>query len=216
MKIISKREREKIQTRSDILSAARRFFFEIPYDNVLMSDIAKELELAKGTLYFHFKNKQSLYFEIVIEGMNILHEILQKAKDKASTGLDQILSMAEAIYSYMSSYGDYYKLNLASRSPRFQTMMQQGKIENIGEYVELTQKLFGMIESSIRLGLKDESIRANIEPKKATMFLGSAIETSVLVPPEYEILFQMEGISKREYFNHSIQLLLQGISSKNN
>ena len=216
MKIISKREREKIQTRSDILSAARRFFFEIPYDNVLMSDIAKDLELAKGTLYFHFKNKQSLYFEIVIEGMNILHEILQKAKDKASTGLDQILSMAEAIYSYMSSYGDYYKLNLASRSPRFQTMMQQGKIENIGEYVELTQKLFGMIESSIRLGLKDESIRANIEPKKATMFLGSAIETSVLVPPEYEILFQMEGISKREYFNHSIQLLLQGISSKNN
>ena len=73
-------------------------------------------------------------------------------------GLDQILSMADAIYSYMSSYGNYYKLNLASRSPRFQVMMQQGEIENIAEYVELTQQLFSVIEDSLKLGITDGSI----------------------------------------------------------
>ena len=179
-----------------------------------MDDIAQELELSKATLYLYFKNKQSLYFAVVLEGMKILHTTLQNAKGKGKTGLDQILSMADAIYSYMSSYGNYYKLNLASRSPRFQVMMQQGEIENIAEYVELTQQLFSVIEDSLKLGITDGSIRSDIEPKKATMFLGSAIESSVLPAPEYELLFQSEHISKREYFEHSITLLLQGMSTK--
>ena len=211
---LSRREREKEQRREDILNSATALFFEKPYDNVSMDDIAQELELSKATLYLYFKNKHSLFFAVVIKGMNILNKILQEAKTKATTGLQQILSMTEALYSYMSSHGAYYKLNLASRSPRFQLLSQQGEIENMAEYINLTQLLFGIIEDSIKLGIEDGTIRPDIEPTKATMFLGTAIESSVLVPPEYEILLQMRGFTKREYFAHSINLLLQGISSK--
>lgn len=213
---LSRREREKLQRRNEILRSATELFFEKPYDNVSMDDIAQKIELSKTTLYLYFKNKQSLYFSVVVKGMKILSNELENAKSGDKTGLNQILSMANAIYNYMATNSDYYKLNLASRSPRFQVMMQHGEIDNITEYAELVQNLFSVIENSLKLGIADGSIRPDIEPKKATMFLGSAIERSVLPAPEYELLFQSENISKREYFEHSMTLLLQGISTKRN
>ncbi len=179
-----------------------------------MDDIANELELSKTTLYLYFKNKQSLFFAVVVEGMKILSTELEKVINKGKNGLSQILSMTEVFFDYMTSNNEYYKLNLASRSHRFQVMIQQGEIENTTEYLELVQKLFSIIENAFKLGLSDSSIRSDIDPTKTTMFLGSAIERSVLPPPEFDYFFKNGLMTKKEYFEHSINLLLQGISSK--
>lgn len=51
--------------REQVLAAAGKIFRDKGYDGTKISDIAAELGMLKGSLYYHFKSKEDLYFEIV-------------------------------------------------------------------------------------------------------------------------------------------------------
>jgi len=78
-KQLSRREREKLRQRWEILSAAIELFSNNGYHNVSMHKIAQEAEFAIGTLYKFFKNKEDLYKSILMEQADIFHEALAKA-----------------------------------------------------------------------------------------------------------------------------------------
>jgi TetR/AcrR family transcriptional regulator len=64
---LSRREREKLWQRQEMLTAAIELFSENGYHNVSMSEIANKAEFAIGTLYKFFKNKEDLYRSINME-----------------------------------------------------------------------------------------------------------------------------------------------------
>jgi AcrR family transcriptional regulator len=53
------------QTRAQIVSAATQIFLEKGYSDTRMSDVASAAEVAKGTLYLHFADKDNLFEEVV-------------------------------------------------------------------------------------------------------------------------------------------------------
>ncbi len=63
----SRREREKLRQRQEILEAALSLFSEKGYHSVSMQEIAEASEFAIGTLYKFFQNKECLYRDLVIE-----------------------------------------------------------------------------------------------------------------------------------------------------
>lgn len=67
-----------------ILNNAEKLFRLKGFDNVTMNDIAKESNIAKGTLYLHFKSKEELLFNILIpklEEFNAKVELIDKKKN---------------------------------------------------------------------------------------------------------------------------------------
>ena len=60
------REQKKEQRRKYILNVAEKLFFMKGYNDVSMNDIAREAGLNKSVIYRYFKNKESLYFAIVL------------------------------------------------------------------------------------------------------------------------------------------------------
>ncbi len=52
------------QTKKRILKVAEKFFVDFNYFTVSMDDIAKELNISKPALYYHFKNKEEIFVEM--------------------------------------------------------------------------------------------------------------------------------------------------------
>lgn len=73
MGIEERRERERLERRSAILSAAGELFREKGYA-ATMDEIADRAELSKPTLYLYFRNKDDLYASIALEGFEALKE----------------------------------------------------------------------------------------------------------------------------------------------
>ncbi len=65
---LSRREREKQQRESEIVSAAERVFYLKGYNDASMDEIAREAEFAKGTIYQYFTGKEDLYFAVTLKG----------------------------------------------------------------------------------------------------------------------------------------------------
>lgn len=89
-KKLSRREREKLRQRHEMLAAALELFSRNGYYNVSMNEIAEKAEFAVGTLYKFFKNKEDLYRSIMIEQTDWFHKIMDQALDNGGDEIEQL------------------------------------------------------------------------------------------------------------------------------
>ena len=61
-----------------IVDSAAKLFAQRHYHEVRMDDIAAKAEVAKGTLYLHFKTKEDLYLALIVAAGDQLLEKLQE------------------------------------------------------------------------------------------------------------------------------------------
>lgn len=62
---LSRRQRERLQHRNEILATALRLFSEKGFHNVSMQEIAAEAEFATGTLYNFFDSKEAMFKDMM-------------------------------------------------------------------------------------------------------------------------------------------------------
>lgn len=75
-----KRERNKQANRAAILAAARACFVERGYDAVAVRDIVRRTDLAAGTFYNYFPDKESVFRALLEERINTLTERLTRLR----------------------------------------------------------------------------------------------------------------------------------------
>lgn len=83
--------KEAAQRRNEILDVAERLFCTNGYDNTSTNDILAEIGIARGTLYYHFKNKEDI-LDAMID--RILDETIRKAENIA---LDESVPVLERL-----------------------------------------------------------------------------------------------------------------------
>lgn len=74
-----------------VIDAAAQLFARRPYHEVRMEDIAAQAEVAKGTLYLHFKTKEDLYLALVVNGMQRLFEEVREKVGRSGTAEERLL-----------------------------------------------------------------------------------------------------------------------------
>lgn len=84
---------------SSILGAAAKVFREKGYHHASMADIAKETGLLKGSLYHHISSKEELLRLIVLDGLDIYTESVQRIMT-SNKNPDEMLK--EAIVAFMN------------------------------------------------------------------------------------------------------------------
>ena len=66
--------------KKELIDAALKLFMKKGYEQTAVSDIVKEIGVAQGTFYYHFKSKNELLLEVV---KNIIFEIIEKIRQTA-------------------------------------------------------------------------------------------------------------------------------------
>jgi AcrR family transcriptional regulator len=76
------------------IRAAEELFKKVGFRAVTMEMVAREANVAKATLYSHFKNKDELYIAVSARMARIIQGAFNEALNKADTGLDARLMEA--------------------------------------------------------------------------------------------------------------------------
>jgi len=79
------------QSRRKILKTASELFSEFGFLGVSMETIAKKLNITKAALYYHFKSKKELYFEVLEKSFQNLIEFINKEVSKADSPEETII-----------------------------------------------------------------------------------------------------------------------------
>lgn len=106
----SKRERNKATNRRAILVAAQRVFTEIGFGAATVRDIIRRTDLAAGTFYNYFPDKQSVFLELLNEKLRSLNEAIAEARRVATDAESFFTGSYRALFTYMASDREAFEL----------------------------------------------------------------------------------------------------------
>lgn len=211
-KPLTRKEREKIQRRNEIIQAAQKRFFQNGYDNVSMNEIAADLELSKPTLYLYFKNKDALFLEVITQGLQNMVTSFENAVNKEKTGQAKTVAFINAFFNFCRGNPEYYRLLTFARTKLVRAPTQeQQELQAARQIGLLALQSMNLLKGAVELGVKDGSLRSDIEPLQTAVFLSITCESMFQIIPDYTYLFEHNQLTIDRYIAHSIDLIMHGI-----
>lgn len=113
----SRRERERLHHRTEILAAAEELFAHFGFEKTGVKQIAERAELSVGQIYNHFEGKEQVFREIMERHLRELHERGDEACDADDPPLRQLRSRIEAAIAHFKEHRDF--LIIYHRENRF-------------------------------------------------------------------------------------------------
>lgn len=204
------KEKEKLERRKCIIDAAEKLFLAEGYDKVSMSDIAQEVGVNRVTLYLYFKNKDSIYFAVLLRGLYLLRDAFRNSIKEDQNGLERLIALCNTFFSYYQEHPKYYNQLAYMRARSFDI----SQIENAKEHMMVAQELMEAISNSIEMGIKEGSMKKDLEPIKTAVFVVNNCEKYVNPGPDMLGFLGMHNIPQAQYLEYSFNLLISTISNQ--
>ncbi|MFO7528681.1 MAG: TetR/AcrR family transcriptional regulator [Marinobacter sp.] len=97
-----------MKTREKILLASLELFNERGERNVTTNHIAADLAISPGNLYYHFRNKSDIIYEIFLEYEKLVDYYLDIPQDRPLT-LDDLTFYLESVFDGLWSYRFFHR-----------------------------------------------------------------------------------------------------------
>ena len=112
----SRKEKEYLTRRADILKAAENLFAEKGFHGATMADLASVSEFSVGTLYKFFARKEEVYYILILERLDLFHLQLETEVNQYPGGLAQIRVLIEACLRFFQENQEFFKIFIQERS----------------------------------------------------------------------------------------------------
>ena len=150
---LSRKERERLRHRQEILDAAEKIFVRKGYHAATMEEIAQESEFAVGTLYTVFNGKNDIFNQLIKKAMNEFLSLFfdkvmkEESPDKA---LEMLVDIRLDLYTehhsfFKVAFESIHEVRFDSNLPVPSTI-----VDHYNDYIEnMSQKIRDGINSGI-------------------------------------------------------------------
>jgi AcrR family transcriptional regulator len=134
MSSTARKIRQKENLRGGILQAARKIATQEGWQAVTIRKIADEIEYTPPIVYEHFANKEAVFYELAMEGFNLLRNMLEA---RTETEPSQRLSgYALAHWQFANEQRELYKLMFGIETMPSLTVERPQEVMAIGELIK--------------------------------------------------------------------------------
>lgn len=180
MGVKERRERERQRRRKEILRAAQKEFFKNGFSGASMEKIAARCQLAKGTLYLYFKNKEDLYVSLIEDGFKIISAMM-KAEIGASQGIEEkLVAMARTYYRFSIEHNEYFSifhsLN-AGDMHNIHEKVDQAKMERLKR---MEHRDFEHSVALLKQGIQSGLFRKDLDPYYSMRIIWASISGAMM------------------------------------
>lgn len=160
---------EKIQRkekkRERMLEVAAEIFSKKNYHEVLMDDVARLTDVAKGTVYNYFSSKEELYFTIMSSKLENLNTSLKNKIASEISIIDSLHTYIIHLYMFMMKYQNFFLM--------YQKEYMNAQNEFCDELRAMSDKLKSILSDVIYKGKRENQFRDVDESFTVKLVLGS-------------------------------------------
>jgi len=207
---LSRKERERLRHKEDIMAGALKLFAEKGFHNVSMQEIAAATEFATGTLYNFFQNKEALYAELMITCGKEMESLLLPILEGTESEDQKLRRFIEAHRMIFAEHMDVIRLYLGTvgRLSMVMAPSMDDEIERI--QVTILDRLTAVIQSGAEHG-QFRACNAGMAALGLSAMLESLAFSAVTYPqsismeqglPEIEAMF-FDGLRRPEGTSHA-------------
>lgn len=197
---MSKRRLDGEKTKQHIVEKATELFSQKGYSATSIEDICQATGASKGSLYYHFKNKEQLFLYLLEKQYKEWVELWQQKETEFATSIDKLYGLASYVLE------DFLSHPLKKAGEEFSGSQLADPI--------IMEQVMAMLGSSYTLytSLFQEGIDrgefAPCDPEEMAMILEGHMNGII------NIGYQMEEERLHALLKRSIDVLLHGIAAK--
>lgn len=177
MGLKERKEREKELRREEILKAGQKLFIEKGLASTTMDEIARECELAKGTLYLYFRSKEILFMSILLRGLELMYDMMAASQEGLSDPVGKLSAVGKAHQRFYEENPDLFVL--MSRSSQDCSSRYQDSDPQISEEISaisghlrrVNENMWKLTNDIIVAGMKSGLFRADTDPMEISLGL---------------------------------------------
>jgi TetR/AcrR family transcriptional regulator len=179
--IKERKEREKKQRREHIIEVCEKLFLKKDVESITVDEIARESELAKGTLYIYFKSKEEIFLNIIYKAISLLYDIYIDSVSKTDNPVHKMRSLGEGYIIFYEKYPKNYKLLIKAYGHKIMHASGISGTKEIGRKIfEKTNQIWNLSSDIIKEGINKGIFKEDTDPFEvsismwaiSTMFLG--------------------------------------------
>ncbi len=128
-----RREQDRIRRKQQILLAARAVLAQNGFRRATVDQVAQRAEVAKGTIYLYFENKEAILAELVLCALSNLAGSLMAANNGHSLLHPEakLRAMARAYLTFAQHSPDYFRLLTTFDSDDFASRLSAARRDQI-------------------------------------------------------------------------------------
>ncbi len=201
---ISRREREKLAHRQDILDAATRVFAEKGFFGATLDEVAQEAEFSKGTLYLYFSSKDDLLYNVISSKTSRLTKIFHDTLIMKSSFKQELGELLKKLAEMAFAEKDFFSIFITQQAEFFKSLSPEKAQEICAVHSDFDKVVVSRIEKAIEEGeLRD------ITPYATNGIIRSASMNMMITRWDYETLDELH--TAVDVF---IDILFNGIARK--
>ena len=109
-KVLTRREKEYLLRRNEILNAAFNLFVKHGYSGTKMTDIAKHAEFSAATVYNYFDSKEDIYKTLIKERIVTLYQRIKEAVSLEGDFTGKLRKLVEIKCSFFNENKNFFHL----------------------------------------------------------------------------------------------------------
>ncbi len=162
MQNMSRKERERLFKRQEIVNAAREVFARRGFSAATLDDIADRAEFGKGTLYNYFENKEELFETVIADAVDEFVDVATRTcTDPGRSFQESYVDFARQLLQLLYGHFSIYAL----------VMREFHKMETNTHLATLFPNLLLILADPIRRAVERDEIDEVHPEQTAMMFL---------------------------------------------
>lgn len=157
--------KRKEKKRERMLEVAAELFSKKNYHEVMMDDVARLTDVAKGTVYNYFTSKEELYFTIMSTKLGHLNSSLKNKIASEVSVIDSLHTYTIQLYMFMMKYQNFFLM--------YQKEYLNAQSEFCDELRVLNEELKSILSDIIYKGKRENHFRDIEENFAVQLVLGS-------------------------------------------
>jgi len=139
---------QRPSTRERILDAALNIFSRKGYYDTRLDEIVDESATSKGSIYFHFPNKEKLFIALVDQFANVLERNVTQAIESHPAGMSRVRIALEAVLDTFGKYRRPAKILLV-QAVGLGTVFEKKRMEVTDRFADLIRSY---LDEAIEIG----------------------------------------------------------------
>jgi len=175
-----RKEREREQRRRDILDAARAVFVEHGLAHASMDRIADHAELAKGTLYLYFRNRDELLMALIADDMEQLIAKLESVSSGRLRSDRKLLKAVETFYEFAVENNLFYQVMTQVNVQQLIACNQESSAA-MGHFEEHNTRMMSAMTAILREGVATGVFKLEHSEEYTVLLMVMAIKGTVVI-----------------------------------